>query len=244
MTNFTAKIKTPREIPAVILGEAIQKAVNELFRIEGDPKPEVTLDDGRGTTVFSADHPLFNGDTAVSGVIVTNGFPTYPNGARAYYPRAAEATAQAAAEAAAKQVDPEALAKSAYEKARDAIRLTEVPERKIGFWDLEPSLKKAIDWVRRQMENEVKTELGPITAKKEEAPVADKHFQEPVAQPGRQHPFEGPEVFDDKAEPRTIGESYPYIQGLIESKRPQCSVPEGEGEWQLPQGDDHVGEDK
>lgn len=147
-----------------------------------------------------------------------------------------------------RKVNLDELAQDALNKASNAIKLTglpKVPETKVSIWDLDPSLRKAIDWVRRQMENE-KTEQaeqadkGPIT-KKEEAPVADKHFQEPVAQPGRQHPFDGPEVFDDPAPRRQIGESYPRLSELFADKR---NAPEGEGEWQLPSGDDHVGEDK
>lgn len=76
--------------------------------------------------------------------------------------------------------------------------------------------------------------------KKETDTVADKHFQEPVTQPGRKHPFDGPEMFDDKTEPRrSIGEAYPRLQEFMAHKREE---PKAEGDWQLEDGD-RVGED-
>ena len=73
----------------------------------------------------------------------------------------------------------------------------------------------------------------------------------------RQHPFEGPEVFDDEGEPkplpgikltepileqlsRAIAGDFPHLTELFRAKRED---PKAEGDWQLPEDDGKVGED-
>lgn len=89
---------------------------------------------------------------------------------------------------------------------------------------------------------------------------------------GRQHPFEGPEVFDDEPAPQydftkgdnwasggylpgtplteedkkallgAIRDDFPYLSQLFDAKR--AGVPEGEGDWQLNANEaDKIGED-
>lgn len=125
------------------------------------------------------------------------------------------------------------------------------PERKILVADLSDDLQYLVEWATKKLVEEGRRQRGWTTSisgrhpagvlyNKEESPVST-HFQEPVEQPGRKHPFEGPEVFDDKAPRREIGDAYPRLSELFADKR---RAPEDEGEWQLPQGEDHVGEDK
>ena len=67
---------------------------------------------------------------------------------------------------------------------------------------------------------------------------------------GRQHPFEGVELFDDDitaatftVQPaRPIDADYPRLTELLAHRRAATTIAEGEGDWQL-ENDDHVGED-
>jgi hypothetical protein len=84
---------------------------------------------------------------------------------------------------------------------------------------------------------------------------------------GRQHPFDGPELFDDEPlqvryndcylrpsinlKPEDIEKlneslraDFPYTNAVLAAKRkPEPRIEPGEGDWQLADGDDRVGED-
>lgn len=79
---------------------------------------------------------------------------------------------------------------------------------------------------------------------------------------GRQHPFEGPEVFDDDVTEFTtpdimdkvfnaISQDFPHLSELFNVKRAERNIarrsdlsgPVGEGDWTLPEDGGHIGED-
>lgn len=76
-----------------------------------------------------------------------------------------------------------------------------------------------------------------------------RQITEPV-RVARQHPFEGPEVFDDDitADTFTVQDAhpiqgdYPHLTGLLASRRDAATIADGEGDWQLT-NDDNAGDD-
>jgi len=96
--------------------------------------------------------------------------------------------------------------------------------------------------------------VGVIVEKiKASLPKPVRSFKErsPGAAPeGRQHPFDGPEVFDDtphgEVPHESISDSYPRLKELFDAKRAEVRSQrpvEGEGEWLLSGDDDNIGKD-
>lgn len=70
--------------------------------------------------------------------------------------------------------------------------------------------------------------------------ATQRDLAQELSKPGRKHPFDGPEVFDDKVgNIRPIDKSLPRLSEVIAAKREE---PKAEGDWQLEEGD-RVGED-
>lgn len=234
MNTYKLEVFTPREIPAAILGEAVDRAVSELFNLDTDTeRPEVIIyhtlpEDEQPAEVGLPKIPELTGIVEQADLS-----PDLQNIIRwAAMKKAHEDNEERAAVARAQTVTgrhPKGVLRNLTFPVED-IKEDENGEARY-YINVPKDLAKQIGF--RQID-------GLSIQREGEEPVST-HFQEPVAQPGkRPHPFDGPEVFDDKS----VSESTPRLQELIEAKRPAREVPEGEGDWQLPAGDDKVGEDK
>lgn len=246
---YNASVATEKDVPLEILGEAIHRAVRQLtgghhdevaVRAEKLPK----AGEGGGLKV----------DGSVDRILgpLKGSLPKVPEPDRRVYADDLSDPLRKVFEWANAQMEAEARKKPESRPfASGSATGTATTAWNDGAAKSPPTFPLKRDAAKRyyiEIPDEMAKRLGfrsinslSITdSKGETLTMADTHFQEPVTQPGkRPHPFDGEERFDDKS----VSESTPRLQELINSRRPVREVPEGEGDWQL-DGDDHVGEDK